>query len=128
MITDINRKSTISELDRKKLPNYWSSYFEYESDLELFNLSKIELINLMEEKKTQERPFIDSQIELSNILTKLGEKHNFDRLFHERYPNTDSGQVLGMQLYNLMLKDTDTWVFCKTTKPGNIFPHATYFK
>lgn len=128
MITDIYRKSTISELDRKKLPNYWSNYFEYENDLELFNLSEIELINLIEEKKIQEIPFIDSQIELSNILTKFGEKHIFHRQFHERHPNSESGQVLGMQLYYLMLKDTDTWVCRKITKRGHLFPHATYFK
>lgn len=128
MITDIYRKSTISELDRKKLPNYWSNYFEYENDTELFNLSEIELINLIEEKKTQEIPFIDSQIELSYILTKFGEKHIFHRQFHERHPNSESGQVLGMQLYCLMLKDTDTWVFSKITKRGHSFPHAIYFK
>ena len=128
MITNTNHKSPKSELDRKKLPNYWSNYFEYENDTELFNLSEIENLNLIEQKKTQDRPFIDSQIELSYILTKFGEKHIFHRQFHERHPNSESGQVLGMQLYYLMLKDPDTWVFCKTTKPGNLFPHATYFK
>jgi len=128
MITDINRKSTLNELDRGKLPNYWSNYFDYENDLELFDLSKIELSNVIEEQKTKERPFIDSQITISNILTEFGKKHNFHRQFHERHRNSDSGQVLGMQLYHLMLKDTDTWVYCEITKRGHIFPHATYFQ
>ncbi len=128
MITDINRKSTISELDRKKLPNYWSNYFEYENDPELFNLSKIELINVIENEKTKLKPFIDSQIMLSNILTKFGEKHNFHRQFNERHPNSDRGQVLGMQLYCIMVEDPDTWVYCETQKRGHLFPHATYFK
>lgn len=128
MITDIHCKSTIVELDRNKLPTYWSDYFEYESDLELFNLSRIELINVIEEQKAKESPCIDSQIVVSNILTKFGEKHNFHRQFHERHQNSDSAQVLGMQLYYLMIEDPDIWVYHKITKHGHVFSHATYFK
>lgn len=128
MITDINHKSILSDLDKKNLPSYWSSYFEYENDIELYNLTQNELISEISEQKSKEKPFIDSQITISNILTKFGAKHCFHRLFHERHQNSDSGQVLGMQLYYLMLKDANTWVYCEITKRGHKFPHATYFK
>ncbi len=128
MITDINRQATISELNRTKLPSYWIKYFEYEADDELFNLSNNELIKGIETEKKKDKPYIDSQILLNSVLTKFGESHNFHRQFRERHANSDSGQVLGMQLYHLMIKDSDVWVYCETKQRGHLFPHATYFK
>ena len=128
MITNINCKSPISELDRTKLPQYWTKYFEYEVDEELYNLTKNELIKAIEAEKEKDKPYVDSQIVISDILTRFGEKHIFHRQFREKHANSDSGQVLGMQLYHIMLKDNDVWVYCDTKKSGHLFSHATYFK
>ena len=66
------------------------------------------------DRKKKDKPYIDSQILLNSVLTKFGESHNFHRQFRERHANSDSGQVLGMQLYHLMIKDSDVWVYCET--------------
>ena len=128
MITDINHKTIISALNRTKLPSYWTKYFEYESDYELYNLTRNELINEIEEEKKKARPYIDSKIVISLILTRFGVKHIFHRKFCEKHPDSDRGQVLGMQLYHIMLNETDVWVYCDTKKNGHLFSHATYFK
>jgi len=127
MITDINRKKTNSELDRTRLKPYWSKYFEFEIDIDLYNLAKNELISVINATKKKDRPYIDSQIVISNILTDFGQKHIFHRKFRENHPNSDSGQVLGMQLYHLILKDNNIWVFAETKHQGHKFSHATYF-
>ncbi len=128
MITDINRQTIISELNRVNLPLYWIKYAEYEVDNELFNLSNSVLIQAIETEKKMDRPYIDSQILLNSVLTEFGMNHNFHRQFRERHANSNSGQVLGMQLYHLMIKDSDVWVYCETQQSGHLFPHATYFK
>lgn len=128
MITDLNRKKIISELNKSKLPSHWSKYFEYEHDLELFSLTNNELIDVITEEKKKGRPFIDSQIIISNILTKFGSKYNFHRQFREHHPDADSAQILGMQLYHIIINDNDIWVYCDSKKSGHLFSHATYFK
>ncbi|WP_321332535.1 hypothetical protein [uncultured Bacteroides sp.] len=86
MITDINHKSTITVLDRSKLPPYWSQYFEYEEDEELSKLTKTALIEAVNEIKKNTKPFIDSQVVISKIITEFGIKSLFHRKFNERHP------------------------------------------
>jgi len=95
MITDINRQTTISELNRAKLPSYWIKYFEYEADDELFNFSNNELIKEIETEKKKDKPYIDSQILLNSVLTKFGESHNFHRQFHESVTRKQICSVFG---------------------------------
>ncbi len=128
MIADLKSEKIISELKRSKLPSYWLKYFEYELDVELFNLTNNELIKVILEEKKKVTPFIDSQIIISNILTKFGSKHLFHRQFREHHPDSDSAQLLGMQLYNIIINDTDIWIYCDLKKKGHMFSHATYFK
>ena len=64
---------------------------------------------------------------INKILTKFASKHNFHRQFRERHVNSDSGQVLGMQLYHIMVEDSDVWIYSETKHRGHIFPHATYW-
>lgn len=128
MITDINHKTIISELNKAELPSYWMKYFEYEADDELFNFSNNEIIKEIESEKKKDKPYIDSQILLNRVLNKFGKSHNFHRQFRERHGDSDSGQVLGMQLYHLMIKDSDVWVYCEIKRRGHLFPHSTYFK
>ena len=119
MITDIDRKKTISTLNRTKLPSYWTKYFEYEADNELYDLTRNELINAVEAEKGKAKPYIDSQIVISLILTKFGVKHIFHRKFSEKHADSNSGKVLGMQLYHIMLNDPDIWVYCDTSVSFN---------
>ena len=128
MITDINGKSKITNLIRKNLNDYWCQYFDYEKDVSLYNLTKEELLRELETVKKTEKPFIDSQIIISRILTKLGKKHTFHRQFNERFPELHKEQVLGMQLYKIMLDEPDLWTFYPTQHSGHLFQHATYFK
>jgi len=127
MITDINGKSEIRVLNRATLPEYWGQYFLYERDNELYNLTKEEFLKEIESVKKTEKPFIDSQIVISNMLTKLGKRHSFHRQFNERFPNLHKEQVLGMQLYKIMVDDSDIWVYLETQHSGHLFSHATYF-
>jgi hypothetical protein len=128
MITDINNKSKIFELNIAKLPQYWKEYFEYNSNIELSNLAMNEFLNEIVYQKTKEKPFIDSQILISRLLTEFGKKHIFHRKFKEEYPNLNSAQILGMQLYHIIVQDDDEWKYYETREKNHLFPHATYFK
>lgn len=127
MITDINGKSRITTLNRKNLNDYWRQYFDYEKDVSLYNLTKEEFLREIETEKKTEKPFIDSQIIISKILTKLGNKHTFHRQFNERFPELHKEQVLGMQLYKIMIDEPNLWIFHPTQHSGHLFQHATYF-
>jgi len=128
MITGIEKKSITRELDRKKLDPYWGQYFIYERDTELFNLTRDEFVKVITEQKKKEKPFIDSQIVISKILTDFGNKHIFHRKFNENHPDLHREQVLGMQLYKILVDDDDLWIYYETQRAGHLFPHATYFK
>jgi hypothetical protein len=128
MIQDINNKSTISNLDKTKLPSHWNAYFEYEKDNELSTITKNALIEEISNEKKNEKPFIDSQIIISKLLTKFGQNHCFHRQFREKHSNSDSGQTLGMQLYHIMIQDDEIWTYYESKKRGHLFSHATYFK
>lgn len=127
MITDIKGKSRITTLIRKNLKDYWCQYFDYEKDVSLYHLTKEEFLREIETEKKTEKPFIDSQIIIFNILTKLGNKHTFHRQFNERFPKLHKEQVLGMQLYKLMIDDSNLWIFHPIQHSGHLFQHATYF-
>jgi hypothetical protein len=127
MITDIDQKSNITSLNIETLPSYWSDYFDYEKDSELYDLTKKEINETLELKRKEPKVFIDSQVVISDILTKLGSKHNFHRQFKERHKNSDSGQVLGMQLYHIMVNDRDVWIYSPTQHRGHKYSHATYW-
>ena len=127
MITDINERSEITTLDKKNLNDYWWQYFAYEGVESLYNLTKEEFLREIELVKKTEKPFIDSQIIILKILTKLANKHTFHRQFNERLPELHKEQVLGMQLYKIMIDEPNLWIFHPTQHPGHLFPHATYF-
>ena len=128
MITDINNESKIFELDKTKLPKYWREYFEYESNNELSNLTRNEFIKEIINQKTKEKPFINSQLIISKMLTKFGKEHTFHRKFKEKHPISNSAQVLGMQLYNIIIQEKDIWKYYKTKEKDHLFPHIIYFK
>lgn len=127
MITDINHKSQISVLDRFKLPVHWKEYFEYENDDKLATLTKDAFLEEINKEKTKEKPFINSQLMISKLLTKFGEKHLFHRQFKEKHPSSNSAQTLGMQLYHILIQDNEIWIYCEIKEKGHLFPHATYF-
>ena len=128
MIQSIDNNSIITELYKTKLPTYWNVYLQYEKDEELSTLTKNSLIGEIEKGKSKEKSFIDSQVVVSSILTQFGKKHSFHRQFREKFPNLDSGQVMGMQLYHIMILDNDIWKYHKLQKKEHLFPHSTYFK
>jgi len=128
MITNVEKSNIITMLrDEASLPAHWHQYFRYAEDTELCELTRGEFLKVIETAKQNAKPFIDSAIVVSEILTKFGAQHIFHRKFRERHPNSDSGQVLGMQLYATIVQDTDTWVCCKSQRAGHLFPNATYF-
>jgi hypothetical protein len=128
MITDPKNKSVRSTLDRTNLPDYWSGYFTYERvapDLHL--LTQTELTREVDKCKSQDRPFVDSQVIINQVFTRFGSNHTFHRQFSERFPELHREQILGMQLYTIMLRDEFTWIYMETQHQGHLFPHATYF-
>lgn len=128
MIQNINTKSILSNLDKTKLPSYWNEYFQYEKDVHLSSLTRNFLIEEIEKEKTKEKPYIDSQVLISNLLTSFGANHSFHRQFREKFPLFYSGKILGMQLYHIIVHDNDIWTYINTRKTDHLFPHATYFK
>ena len=128
MIRDIEGKHIVRELNRVKLPEHWGQYFSYEKDIELYELTHNAFLGVITEERAKEKPFIDSQIVINKILTEFGSRHNFHRQFNERHPTLHKEQVLGMQLYHIMVDDEETWTYCETQHPDHSFPHATYFK
>jgi hypothetical protein len=128
MITDIECRSEIGpDLDSSKLNSYWQQYFDFLRDAaELHALSEAALTSALNGVRAQSRPFLDAQRAISGILTRFGSQHNFHRQFNERFDSKPS-QVLGMQLYEIVARDSDWWVYLPTQHAGHAFPHATYF-
>jgi hypothetical protein len=129
MIQSLDGDSVIGpELRREKLSDYWRDYFDYAArGADLYDLTQNSLLNIVATAKTEARPYIDSQIKINELLTELGARHSFHRQFNEQFPNMKPAQVLGMQLYALLAADADTWRYLKTTRPGHLFSHSTYF-
>ncbi|MDR3705195.1 MAG: hypothetical protein P4L28_04710 [Paludibacteraceae bacterium] len=128
MITDINFKSEINKFDSsdKKLNSYWNQYQDFEKDIVLLELCRDELLKEINLVKKKAKPYIDSKVLISDLLTKFGEKHNFHRQFNERHQNLHKEQVLGMLLYKLMVEDVDVWIYYPTLHKGHVYPNATY--
>jgi len=128
MITDIECRSEIGpDLDRSKLKPYWQEYFDFvRTAPELHALSEAALLSALNDARTQLSPFLDAQRAISEILTRFASQHNFHRQFNELFGSKPS-QVLGMQLYEVVTRDSDWWVYLPTQHMGHAFPHATYF-
>lgn len=127
MIANDNQKVPTRVFKRDHLEPYWSAYFSFERKTSLHSITEKLLLEAVEEARTMERPFIDSQQIIGKILTDLGSTHNFHRQFNESLPELKPNYVLGMQLYRIMVEDADVWVYHETRHPGHVFPHATYF-
>lgn len=129
MITDIECRSEIGpDLDRSKLNAYWAEYFSFVNDApHLHALAVSGLQAAIDAARGQSRPYLDSQQVISGILTKFGSQHNFHRQFNELFATSKPSQVLGMQLYELVARDAEWWVYFPTQHAGHAFPHATYF-
>ena len=129
MITGIDRKSVIKELKRQEnLPDYWGQYFSFEKDTELFEMSKNEFQKEINEQKERKKPYIDSKIVINKILTIFGNKNIFHRKFNERHSDLHKEQVLGMQLYKMLVEDKDDiWTYYEIQHKDHVYPNATYF-
>jgi hypothetical protein len=127
MITDINFKNVQKALNKKTLADYWNYYFAYQNKGgTLHSITENELKKQIKLAKQNGSLFIDSQIVISKILTELGQKHNFHRQFNEIFPGISKEQVLGMQLYTLMLTDDKIWIYYEIQHLEHKFLHATY--
>jgi hypothetical protein len=129
MITDINFRSRIGPvIQRQNLNDYWSEYFTFQRGTPaLHEITERELLRELEEALQLHPPYLDSQQAISRILTKLGSRHNFHRQFTESFPDFHSNQILGMQLYRIVLEHEQYWVYSPIQHAGHVFPHATYF-
>ena len=108
MITEIECRSEIGpDLDQSKLKPYWQEYFNFVRNAsDLHSLSEAALLSALNEARTQPRPFLDAQQAIGEILTRFGSQHNFHRQFSKRFDSKPS-QVLGMQLYEMVSRDSD---------------------
>ena len=128
MITDPENKTVRSTLNMSNLADYWSGYFTYQRNApDSHSLPETELTREVDRCKSQDRPFVDSQVVINQVLTRLASNHTFHRQFSERFPDLHREQILGMQLYTIMLNDELTWVYIETQHQDHLFPHATYF-
>ena len=128
MITDIEQRSVRQELNRDTLADYWQGYFEYQEHAPgLYQLAAEGLSGKINNIRNIERPFVDSQQIIGELLTEFGSTHNFHRQFREQLPNLHPNQILGMHLYDIIIQDEGTWIYTETQHQGHQFPHATYF-
>ncbi len=129
MITDIDQKRVLQTLKRNTLAEYWGGYFAFaENASNLHEITRTELRMEITRCKSQTQPFVDSQVVISNSLGRLSSRHTFHRQFSEQFPDLHPEQILGMQLYTLMLEDDDVWMYIPTHHEGHVFPHATYLR
>ncbi len=126
MITDPKMRNVSSELNRSKLASYWDDYFLYATD-PLHDITGHELAVEVDACKAHPRPFIDSKVIINRVLGRLSNTHTFHRQFSERFPGLQPAQILGMQLYTIVLNDAEIWVYVETHHLGHVFPNATYF-
>ena len=128
MITDLNRQTVYATLNRNNLPEYWNGYFLYQQDApELHVLTDRGLRSEVEACKNTSSPYVDGQVVVGMLLRILSGQHNFHRQFSERFENLHREQILGMQLYTIMLADNETWVYTTTQHADHLYAHAVYF-
>lgn len=61
MIANDNQKTPTRVFNRDHLEPYWSAYFSFERNTALHSITEYLLLSAVEEARTMERPFIDSQ-------------------------------------------------------------------
>jgi len=127
VLQDINGKILSSPLGKSHIEQHWKNYERYEKEKILSDLTKKRLTELIEIKKTETNPFIDSAVLISELFTEFGAKHQFHRKFNEIFPDLTSGSVLGMQLYILLIEDSVQWIFHKSKKADHLYSSSTYF-
>lgn len=122
MITDIKCRSEIGpDLDSSKLNSYWQQHFDFLRDAaELHALSEAALTSALNGVRVQSRPFLDAQRAISGIFARFRSQHNFHRQFNERFDSKPS-QVLGIQPYEIVARDSDCWVYLPTQYAGHAF-------
>jgi len=126
MLQDINGKVLTSPIHKSRIEPHWNDYIQYQHEIMLSDLSKKRLKELIEIKKKEPNPYIDSASLVSDLLNEFGKEHQFHRNFNETFPHFTSGSILGMQLYILLLDDSEEWVFYKSKKLGHLYSNSTY--
>ena len=122
-----DEKFLTSPLERTTIPIHWQQYNLYIANEELSNFTKEALEKKIEIEKQKARPYIKSNILIANLLTEFGSKYQFHRLFKESFPGFDSGAILGMQLYMLLLEDDKNWYYNKSKDSNHLYASSEYF-
>lgn len=116
------------ELRREKLADYWNQYWDFEQRApELHDTTSREFAAAIDQAKEASRPYLNSQVAIRDVLTRLGDTGTFHRQFRELFPDYHKEQVLGMQLYRLIAADAEDWVYMQSQHVGHAFPHSVYF-
>lgn len=120
-------KFLTSPLEKTSIPIHWQQYILYTENEELYNFTKEALLEKIEIEKQKNDPHISSKILLADLLTEFGSKYQFHRLFNQSFPGFDSGAILGMQLYMLLLEDDMNWYYYKSKDPNHLYSSSNYF-
>jgi hypothetical protein len=128
MLQFIDNKKVLKELNKYELEDYWGNYFEFEKDEILSSITRNLFLIHLDSVRNSNKPYIDSSVLINGILTNLGKTHNFHRQFSENHSNLVREQVLGMQLYKIIIEDKDIWYFSKVKKNEHKYANAVYFK
>lgn len=127
MLQDINGKTLSNPFGKSHIDAHWYDYERYEKEVSLSDFTKTKLLELINIKKMETTPFIDSGVLISELLTEFGKTHKFHRKFNEKFSDLTSGSVLGMQLYLLLIDDSEQWIFHKSKKEDHLYSNSTYF-
>ena len=128
MITNIEENSMITELDINNLPIYWREYLEYDKNKELSDLTKSTFCKIIDMERIKDKPLINSKIIISNMLSEFMKQNNFHKEFKVNFSSLNSSQILGMQLYHILIQDKEIWKIHKLIEKNNLFPYSIYFK
>lgn len=126
MLLDLNGNVLINPTDQNNISDNWKEYLRFSKNTHLWSFTKQELLNKVNSIKQQSRTIINSALLLGHFLRELSVNDNFHQQFKTAFPKLDSKSLLGMQLYMLLLKDDEKWIFMKPDESEAIFTNASY--
>lgn len=127
MLENLNGKSLNSPVEARQRESHWNLYIQYSQNEELSSFTKVELKKQVEIEKKKNQVVISSKILLSNLLEDFKKRNVFFSQFETHFKGWDSGGILGMQLYIVLLEDDLHWIYEKTKDRFQVFPSSIYF-
>lgn len=128
MLENLYGHPLTSPVEAPRRDDHWKLYIQYTQNEDLSTFTRDELRKQVEiiKKKEPGQVVISSKILISNLLEDFKRRDAFFTQFETHFPGWDSGGILGMQLYMLLLEDDQDWIYEKTKDRFQVFPSSVY--